>query len=87
MGETVTMDDKGRLVLPKKIREEARIKANTVLVVNVKEEGHVELIDPETLMRKAREVGAAKLKGWAEEDHEATRLITKEAEKHRDAAP
>jgi len=87
VGETVTVDDKGRLVLPKKVREEARIKANTVLVVNVMEEGHVELIDPETLMRKAREVAAAKLRGWAEDDHEATRLITEEAAKHRDAAP
>ena len=87
MGETVTVDDKGRLVLPKKVREEARIKANTVLVVNVMEEGHVELIDPEALMRRAREVAASKLGGWEEDDHEATRLITEEAAKHRDAAP
>jgi AbrB family looped-hinge helix DNA binding protein len=85
--ETVTVDDKGRLVLPKKVREEARIKANAVLLVDVKEEGRVELIDPEALMRKAREIAKVKLQGWTEEDHEATRLITEEAMRRKDAAP
>jgi len=86
VGETVTIDDKGRLVLPKKIREEARIKANAVLLVDVIEEGHVELIDPEALMRKAREIATVKLQGWEEEDHEATRLITEEVTRRKDAA-
>ena len=39
------------------------------------------------LLKKAREVAAAKLQNWAEDDHEATRLITEEAAKRRDAAP
>jgi len=87
VGETVTVDDKGRLVLPKRVREEARIKANTLLMVNIVEEGRVELIDPDVLMRKARIVATAKLKGWKEDDHEATRLITEMAAKRKDETP
>jgi len=46
----------------------------------------VELIDPEALMRKAREIATVKLQGWEEEDHEATRLITEEVTRRKDAA-
>ena len=35
------------------------------------------------LPKKVREVASAKLQGWAEEDHEATRLISDEAAKRR----
>jgi len=55
--------------------------------VDVKEEGHVELIDSEALMRKAREIASVKLQGWTEEDHEATRLITEEVTRRRDEVP
>lgn len=86
MSATVTLDKKGRLVLPKKVREKARIGLNRRLFARVAGEGHIELIDPDLLLRKAQEVGAKKLAGWREEDHEATELLTKLLEEHADEA-
>ncbi len=72
MNETVSIDEKGRLVLPKKIREEAHIGFNTKLVVRASGVGRVELSDPKILTTKAQEIGGKKLAGWSEEEHEAT---------------
>lgn len=77
MSETVMIDKKGRLVLPKKVREEARIKANTRLVAKALGPGSVELYDPEVVLARAREIGAKKLAGWKEEDHEASAYLLK----------
>ncbi len=77
MSATVTVDKKGRLVLPKTVREEARINVNSRLVARAKGEGRVELFDPDLLMKKAQEFGSGKLAGWKEEDHEATELLSK----------
>lgn len=77
MSVTVTIDEKGRLILPKKVREKAGIKANTRLVAEVKGEGRIELFDPDLLMRRAQEVGSRKLAGWREEDHEAAEILSR----------
>ncbi len=75
MSETIFVDRKGRLVLPKKVREKARIGVNTRLVVKVSDVGRIELFDPDILLSKAQEIGAKKLTGWREEDHEVTSLL------------
>ena len=72
MGEEVSMDKKGRLVLPKKVRVEAHIDVERQLVARAVGVGRVELLDPEVLSAKAQEVGKKKLAGWREEEHEAT---------------
>ena len=72
MNETVLVDSKGRLVLPKAVRAQARIDVNHELVVKVTGVGRVELLDPSVLMTKAQEIGTKKLAGWKEIDHEAT---------------
>jgi AbrB family looped-hinge helix DNA binding protein len=72
MSESVSIDKKGRLVLPKKIRQEAHISVGTKLIAKARGEGRVELLDPETLVNKAQEIGAKKLSGWREDAHEAT---------------
>jgi len=74
---TVMVDEKGRLVLPKKVREKARIRTNAKLVAEAKGEGRIELFDPDLLMKNAQDVGSEKLAGWREEDHEATELLSK----------
>lgn len=86
MDAKVAIDKKGRLVLPKKVREEARIGLNARLVVRAIDEGRIELFDPELLLKKAQEIGARKLAGWREEEHEAARLIVALMEKHRNEA-
>ncbi len=77
MSETVSVDKKGRLVLPKRIRAEAQIHVERKLVARAVGIGRVELLDPEILSTKAQEIGARKLAGWTEEEHEATKYLTK----------
>jgi AbrB family looped-hinge helix DNA binding protein len=77
VNETVTVDEKGRIVLPKKVREKARIKANSRLVAEAKGEGRIELFDPDLLMMRAQEIGSRKLADWREEDHEAAELLSR----------
>lgn len=81
---TVTLDKKGRLVLPKKVRVGARINVNSRLVVRVRGVGEVELFDPDLMMRRAQKIGVKKLAGWREEDHEAAELLSKLGEEHAD---
>lgn len=75
MSEIVSVDEKGRLVLPKKVRAEAHIDVQSKLVARVAGIGRVELFDPEVLASEAQEIGAKKLAGWKEADHEVTRYI------------
>ncbi|MBI2649431.1 MAG: hypothetical protein HYU03_08260 [Thaumarchaeota archaeon] len=75
MSETVSVDKKGRLVLPKRVRTEAQIDVDRKLVARATGIGRVELFDPEILSTKAQEIGRKKLAGWKEEDHEATDYV------------
>ncbi len=75
MSETVSIDKKGRLVLPKRIRAAAHIDADKTLVVRATGIGRVELFDPDILSAKAQEIGEKKLAGWKEEEHEATSYL------------
>ncbi len=75
MNETVSVDNKGRLVLPKSVRAKAGIDVNRQLIVRATGVGRVELLDPSVFMAKAQEIGSKKLAGWRETDHEATTYI------------
>jgi len=72
MSEAVSIDGSGRIVLPKKIREKARIGVNVKLVVRVSGVGRVELLDPQVLFAQAQEIGAKKLNGCKEEKHQVS---------------
>ena len=85
MSETVSVDEKGRLVLPKKVREAAGIRVGTELVARANGVGRVELSDPEALKARAREIGAKKLVGWDEAGHEATAYLTGSVNKRNEA--
>ncbi len=75
MSVTVSVDKKGRLVLPKRVRAEAHINVDRKLVVRATGIGRVELFDPDILSAKAQEIGEKKLAGWKEEEHEATNYL------------
>ncbi len=75
MNETVSMDSKGRLVLPKKTRLEAGIDVNHTLLVRATGIGRVELLDTSVLMAKAQQIGSMRLAGWNETDHEAAAYV------------
>ncbi len=75
MSETVSVDEKGRLVLPKEVREKARIGVNVKLIARASGVGRVELSDPKVLIAQAQEIGTKKLAGLKEEDHSATSYL------------
>lgn len=75
VSETVTVDNKGRMVLPKSVREKAGIKLHARLLAEVKGPGVVELRDSTVLIRKVREVATKKLTGWKEEEHREDKLL------------
>jgi DNA-binding transcriptional regulator/RsmH inhibitor MraZ len=79
---TVTLDRKGRLLLPTRIRDAARLRVNARLVVRASGEGRVELLDPALLLRQAQEIGAQKRAGWKEDDHETTARLHELVERH-----
>jgi len=76
MGEAVSMDKRGRLVLPKRVRLEAHINVESELVARAVGVGRVELLDPKVLSAKAQEIGRKKLAGWREDEHEATEELS-----------
>ena len=83
MSETVSVDKKGRLVLPKRVRAKAQIGVGKKLVARAIGVGRVELFDPEILSTKAQEIGGKKLAGWMEEEHEATKYLSNSMKRRR----
>ena len=75
MTEIVSLDEKGRLVLPKKVRAEAHINVKSKLVARAAGVGRVELFDPDVLASRAQKIGMKKLAGWKEESHEVSRYM------------
>lgn len=87
MGETVSVDGKGRLVLPKGVREKARIGVNVKLIARARGVGKVELSDPMVVIEKAQEIGARKLARWKEEEHKATSYVLNTMKEKRNETP
>ena len=82
MSETASVDEKGRLVLPKKIREEAGIVPRSTLLVRISGAGRIELSNPDVLTQEAQRIGKKKLSGWREDEHEATSYLLGSVKKH-----
>lgn len=73
MTELVALDEKGRLVLPKKIRSLIRVTTPGWLIIHA-DERKVELIPVDPEMKASKEVAKRKLSDWREQEHEASRL-------------
>lgn len=86
MAESVTIDEKGRLVLPKDARRRAGIKPRSRLLVEVRGPGIIELRDYEMLSLAVQKVAAKKLAGWKEEKHREEKLLFKLSKDEEDAA-
>ncbi|MHB1867971.1 MAG: AbrB/MazE/SpoVT family DNA-binding domain-containing protein [Nitrososphaerales archaeon] len=72
-----TIDEKGRLVLPRDSRRKAGIKSRSKLLVEVRGPGIIELRDFEHLSKRVQTVAAKKLTGWKEEEHKEELLLSK----------
>ena len=75
MAHSVTIDKKGRLVLPKESRRRAGLSQNSRLIVEVKGPGIIQLRDYDTLLKEVQKVASKKLTGWKEEEHKEEKLL------------
>ena len=75
---SVEIDSKGRLVIPKDIREQSGISVPSELVVTVEGEGRISLQSVEANLKNAQRIGRRKLGSWAEERHEEDRVVRRE---------
>jgi AbrB family looped-hinge helix DNA binding protein len=75
--KTVQIDAKGRLVIPKEVREEGGISVPGELLVTVEGLGKIGLQSAEARLRKAQQIGVKKLSSWKESKHEEDKLAHK----------
>ena len=72
---TVEIDSKGRLVIPKDVREQSEISVPSELVVIVEGVGRISLQSVEVNLKNAQQIGRKKLSSWVEERHEEDRVV------------
>ena len=77
MAHSVSIDKKGRLVLPKESRRRAGISPKSKLIVEVKGPGIIQLRDYDTLLHEVQKVASKKLTGWKEEEHKEEKLLAR----------
>ncbi len=77
MSKSLNMDKKGRIVIPKDVRDAAKMKAPAKLLAVAKDKGKIELIIVDTEMKTAKAIAKRKFTGWKEKDHEADSLAIK----------
>ena len=75
--KTVEIDAKGRLVIPKEVREQSGISAPGELLVTVEGVGKIGLQSVEAKLTKAQQIGRKKLNSWRERRHEEDKLAQK----------
>jgi AbrB family looped-hinge helix DNA binding protein len=75
---TVEIDSKGRVVIPKEIRQQSGISAPSSLLITVEGEGRITLQSVEANLKNAQQIGRRKLRSWMEERHEEDRLARRE---------
>lgn len=75
MGQSVTIDEKGRILLPSDARRKAGIRPKAKLLVEVRGAGVIELKDYDLLTQEVRKVAAKKLTGWKEDEHKEEKLL------------
>lgn len=74
MGVVVTVDKKGRIVLPKKIRESVEIRTpGKVLILSRGK--RIEIVPVDARLLRARKIASRKLKDWKEEEHRGEKLL------------
>lgn len=73
----VIMDERGRIIIPSKIRKILKVEGGNKFIIRVKSEGIVELIPISKIHRELTEIFEGKFRGWREEDHEASKELSK----------
>ena len=71
----VTVDDRGRILIPREVRRRLGIRGKSRILLRVRVDGVIELIPIDKLFREVTGIFEKRFRGWREEDHEATRLL------------
>jgi len=74
MSVVVNIDKKGRLILPKQIREEAGIKTPGKLLVFSKDK-KVEIAPVSSSLERAKKIASEKLREWREDTHRGEKIL------------
>jgi AbrB family looped-hinge helix DNA binding protein len=83
--KTVEIDPKGRVVIPKAVREQSGISVPGELVVSVEGTGKITLLSSEISLKKAHQIGQKKLRTWNESRHDEDKLahnLAREEDNH-----
>lgn len=74
MAMVVNIDKKGRILLPKEVREKAGIKIPSKTLVFSKDR-KIEIVPVSANLERARSIASAKLRNWREDEHKGEKLL------------
>ncbi len=77
MEYVVTINERGRIVLPSEVRRLLGIKGKSKVIIKVRSNGIIELIPFNKIYNEVARVFEEKFQGRKEEDHEASKLLFK----------
>lgn len=83
--KTVEIDSRGRVVIPKDVREQSGISVPGKLMVSVEGTGKINLQSAQISLKKAHQIGQKKLRTWNESRHDEDKLahkLTREEDNH-----
>ena len=76
MEYVVTLDERGRIVLPVEVRRRFGVKGRRKVLLRVREDNVIELAILNKLYDSVVEAFENRFKNWKEEDHEASKLLS-----------
>jgi len=71
----VAIDERGRILIPGKIRKILGVKGKDRFLLRVRDDGVIELIPLGKMYSVVSKIFENKFKGWREESHEASKIL------------
>ena len=71
----VSIDRRGRLLIPVDVRRRLGIRDGSRVLLRVRDDGVLEVVPFDKLLREVSEVFDSKFRDWREEDHEAGKKL------------
>lgn len=75
MEVVVSIDERGRILLPKALRRKLDVRAGSKLLLRARDDGVIELIPLDRLVREVSRAFESKFRDWREDLHEASKLL------------
>ncbi len=75
MEYVVSIDDRGRIIIPGEVRRRLNIKSGARIILRVRKDDIVELIPLSRLSEEVSRIFEDKFKDWREDLHEASKLL------------